>query len=85
MVDLEIYGKKSTRVLAFEECPFDCHGGGLSEDGSRTMLEGVADSILGGERGLVRQHMDDAASLGAEMIGYARSGIMRSSLENKNN
>jgi len=34
---------------------------------------------------LVRQHMDDAASLGAEMIGYARSGIMRSSLENKNN
>jgi len=45
------------------------------------MLECLADSISGGERRFARQHTNDAASLGAEMIGYVRSRIMRSTLE----
>lgn len=66
-----------------EEYPFYCHRGGLSEDGWRTMLECLADSVSRGEGRFVRQHTDHAACLGAEMIGSAGLEIMRNAVESR--
>jgi len=73
--------ERSAAKSVFEEYPFYCHRGGLSEDGWRTMLESSGRLRFSRGGGFAARHIEDAASLGAEMIGYARSEIVRSTPE----